>query len=372
MRTDNTIKAFFALVRGGLWEEEVHLSQYRDVLFNEVLKLAEEQSVVGLVAAGLEHVADEKVQKEIVLQFVGQALQLEQQNKAMNCFIGELIKRLRGDDIYTLLVKGQGIAQCYERPLWRSCGDVDLFLSDDNYEKARNLLLPLGKLTEPEEATKKHLSIKVGEWIVELHGTLRSGLSYKIDKMLDIIKKDVFYGGNVRSWNNGSTQVFIPSANCDVIYVFTHILQHFFKGGIGIRQVCDWSRLLWKYQEQIDANLLEKRVRKMGLISEWRAFGVFAVEYLGMPAEAMPLYSSEDKWERKASRIKSFIIEVGNFGHNRDTSYMMKYPYLQRKCISAWRRVKDMIRHARIFPLDSIRFLWGILFNGLKSTLKGE
>lgn len=38
----------------------------------------------------------------------------------------------------------------------------------------------------------------------------------------------------------------------------------------------------------INVGLIEARLKEMGLISVWKAF---AVEYLGMPGEAMPLYS---------------------------------------------------------------------------------
>mgnify|MGYP007016824113 CR=1 FL=1 len=34
----------------------------------------------------------------------------------------------------------------------------------------------------------------------------------------------------------------------------------------------------------------------MGLMSEWKAFGAYAVEFLGMPVEALPLYSADAKW----------------------------------------------------------------------------
>lgn len=56
--------------------------------------MAQEQSVVGLVAAGMEHVLDVKVPKEEVLQFVGQTLQLELRNTSMNSFIGELVDKM--------------------------------------------------------------------------------------------------------------------------------------------------------------------------------------------------------------------------------------------------------------------------------------
>ena len=74
MKKDNTINAFFALLRAGLWEKDVCLTGFGKIDYDRILLLAEEQSVVGLVAAGLEHVADVKVPKEVVLQFVGCAL----------------------------------------------------------------------------------------------------------------------------------------------------------------------------------------------------------------------------------------------------------------------------------------------------------
>ena len=189
-------------------------------------------------------------------------------------------------------MKGQGIAQCYEKPLWRSSWDVDLLLSDSNYEKAKSLLAPLATSVEEENKYTKHLGMIISGWEVELHGNLRSELSCKIDRGLDEITKDVFFGGNVRSWMNGKTQVFLMGPENDAIYVFTHILQHFFKGGIGLRQICDWCRLLWTYKESLNHDLIESRIRRMGLMAEWRVFAVMAVEYLGMPVEAMPLYHS--------------------------------------------------------------------------------
>ena len=257
MATDNTSLVFYALLRAGLWEKDVCISQFGEVNNYEVLRLAEEQSVVGLIAAGLEHVNDVKIPKEVALQFVGQALQLEQQNVAMNSFIAMLVDKLRKSDVYTLLVKGQGIAQCYERPLWRACGDIDFLLSTDNYEKAKVILLPLSSYTDTEEKYGKHIGLTIEQWKVELHGTQRCELSHRMDKVIDDVQKDIFFGGNVRSWLNGNTTVFLPSPNNDVIIIFTHFIKHFFKEGVGLRQICDWCRLLWTYREMIDVSLLE-------------------------------------------------------------------------------------------------------------------
>lgn len=399
VRLDNNTQAFFELVRAGLFPVHgegvmVNGSFFEDVDWSEVYRMAEEQSVVGLVSAGLDwfKIQDSrfKVPQTVVLQFVGQTLQIEQRNKAMNEFVARLIEKLRQNDIYALLVKGQGIAQCYEKPLWRSCGDVDLLLSEDNYEKAKKVLIPLASDVETEFTHFKHSGMTINGWLVELHGTLHSRLSGRVDRMVDGVQGEVFYGGKVRSVTFNANvnlnhndnikaasevQVFLPAPNEDVIFVFTHILHHFFFEGIGLRQFCDWCRLLWAYRDSLDVRLLEQRLRKAGLMSEWKAFAAFAVEYLGMPVEAMPLFNEDDNHndnlKKKAERICRFVMEVGNFGNNqrRDFSGMS---YMKRKFVSFWGRLSDMLRHFRIFPLDSIRFFGGVLRSGLHAAVRGE
>lgn len=368
MKLDNNQQAFFELTRAGLWEKDAQLLQYGNVDYDEVFRIADEQSVIGLVTAGIEHVQDVKVPQDIVLQFIGTSLQLEQQNKALNDFIVWLIETLRKEDVYTLLVKGQGIAQCYERPLWRASGDVDLLLSEDNYQKAKKVLSPLADNVEQEYKTFKHIGMTMkGDYVVELHGTLHSRLSKRIDRVIDGAQKDVFCGGNVRSWNNNGASVFLPSPDNDVVFVFTHILHHFYIEGIGLRQICDWCRLLWTYRSKLDLQLLESRIRKMGLMSEWKAFYNLANKYLGMPADEMPLYSCEKKWSKKAEKIMAFVLEVGNFGHNRIQS--LSDNYVSRKTVSFWNKAKDFGRHAMIFPIDSVKFFWHFLWNGVELAI---
>lgn len=369
----NSRRVFFELLKAGLWEKEVRLSTYIPVDFVALRQLADEQSVSGLINTGLAFVSDINISKKDLLQFVGRSIQLEQRNTEMNQFIEKLLNKFNEKGIKAYLVKGQGVAQCYERPLRRVSGDIDLYLNLENYENAKSYLMPLAASVEQEGVSVKHLGLTIDSFVVELHGTLHCGLSNKIDKQLDLIMNSVFEG-NVRTWINGQTQVQLPRADEEVVYVFTHILQHFYKGGIGIRQFCDWCRLLWQYQSSLDLPLLETRLRLLGLKTEWKAFGTFAVEYLGMPCEAMPLIDDNvcQCYKRKAKRIMEFIMEVGNFGQNRDLSYYEKYPYVIRKVISLGQRCKDLLHHASIFPIDSFCFIPYIVFDGLRNATRGE
>lgn len=372
MRTGKNHQAFFELLRAGLWEKEARLSQYNGIDYDAVMQLAEEQAVMGLVTAGLEHVSDVKVPQEILLQFIGQTLQIEQQNQGMNKFICMMMGKLKAAGVEGVLIKGQGVAQCYERPLWRCSGDVDLLLNDDNYEKGKAYLKGISE-TEPEEYSfNKEYITSVSGWCLELHGSLRCGLSAALNRGVDDIQREICDNHHVRFWNADGKNVPLPRENEDVLVIFTHYIKHFYKGGLGIRQICDWCRLIWTYREIIDSVLLEKRLKAMGLLCEWKAFTAYVIRYLGMPVEAMPLYSADGKWNNKAGKIHEFILVSGNFGHNQDGSYFANYPFIIRKTISMWKRVTALSKHARIFPLQTMRYLPHVLYTGMWSAARGE
>lgn len=361
MRYDiNTYDAFFALVRLGLWAdvESADLQNYgfeEPVDWDEVYQQAAEQSVVGLVLAGLER-SKVKPPQMLLLQWIGEVQIIEQRNKEMNGFIAELIEKLRKDDIYALLVKGQGVAQCYEKPLWRCSGDVDLLLSNNNYLKAKSALIPIASEVANENATTKHQALVINGFDVELHGKMPFSLSMRVEAGIDEVLDDLFCRGNVRSWDCNGTQFFLPSPDNDVILIFTHFLHHFFIEGVGLRQICDWCRLLYTYKDSLNFELIESRIRKMGLMSEWKAFYNLASRYLGMPDLDSRLMIQDSRFDKKADRIMGLVLESGNFGHNKDLSYRTRYSGMTYKIVAAWRRLKDFASLIPVFPLDAPRF----------------
>ena len=188
MEKSNTKYYFFTLLKWGLWEninvnKSLNENLFEGLDWGEVQKLAEEQSVVGLVAAGAGKIPTDLLPLVEKLTLLGKCQLIEQRNIEMNVFVADLVQRVCEAGIEAVLVKGQGVAQCYEKPLWRVCGDVDFLLSDDNYEKAKQFLLPLATNIGKEGDYSKHLGMTINSWSVELHGYLRCGLSKRIDRM---------------------------------------------------------------------------------------------------------------------------------------------------------------------------------------------
>ena len=383
-------KAFLALVSAGLWEKDVLLLPYHDIKWKEIYRLATEQSVLGLVLAGLEH-SEVKPPQNVLLQWIGEVQMIEQRNKEMNTYIAELIENLRKSDVYAILVKGQGGAQCYEKPLWRSSGDIDLLLSNDNYNKAKSTLIPIASEVANENTTTKHQALIINGFDVELHGKMPFSLSMRVEEGIDEVLNDLFCRGNVKSWDCNGTQVFLPAPDNDVILVFTHFLHHFFIEGVGLRQICDWCRLMWTYKDSLNRGLLESRIRKMGLMSEWKAFYNLASRYLGMPDYDLGLTGIESatsrhcsnkfcsehdsiadfmvcdsRFDKKADRIMKLVLESGNFGHNKDLSYRTRYSGMTYKIVAALRRLRDFASLIPVFPLDAPRFYVTYVFGKVK------
>ena len=361
----NNQEAFLAMLRAGLWEQKVRLSKSEDIDFYVISRLAEEQAVVGLIAAGIEHLEDVKVPQGLVLQLVGTTLQIEKQNTSMNTFIATLMEKVSSEGIYALLVKGQGVAQCYERPLWRTSGDVDLVMDELNYEAAKSYFKTICHEEGIEINNRLHIDYTIGSWVVELHGSLRNGLWDRMDKGIDQALHNSLSSENERLWNCNGTAIRLPLVDDDIIFVFTHILQHFFRNGIGMRQICDWCRLIWKYKDSLNHSLLESRIRNMRILTEWRAFAALAVYHLGMPKEYMPLFDSSLKYKNKGDRILSLIFHTGNLGHSRGLDYYKKYPNSIAKIISLYKNSQYSIKQIGIFPVDSIRGWWKMIVTGI-------
>jgi len=336
----NSLQVSLTLIQAGLWEKEARLLSYSDIDFNEVFLFAQKHAVVGLIAAGLEYVKDVNISQEVALTFAGSTLQLEQRNRDMNLFLASMIEKMRKDNIYTILVKGQGIAQCYSRPLWRTSGDIDFFFFRDSYNSAVDYFKKLSSNNTQDSRYTKTYTVILNQWSVELHGTLRSGLSSKIDQEIDLVQDEVFKHGDVRAWRDSNTYIFLPGVDSDLYLLFTHFVRHFYHNEFLLRQTCDWCRFIWTYKDKINVDLLEIRLLKTNLMSEWKAFGAFVIDYLGMPSEIMPFYEDTAKWHKKAEKI-------------------MRYVNSKKK----GNRVNNMIAISKIFPLNALRFMPSLLFN---------
>ena len=364
-------RLFFALLRSGLWDDAPELPDTApgEDDWKEVYSLSMSQTVVGLVTDGAAACPAGYVPKAVSLKLMSSLISTEKANAVIDSHVSRFVSLLEGSGVQPILVKGQAVAQCYIHPSGRMPGDIDLVIDPKQYEAAKAVISPIADSVGGEGLAYMHFGAMFGSVELELHGTVHTSLGRKINDVLDEAQALLHREGGYRIWNCLGTQVRIPSVDFDALFIFTHLLQHFFCGGLGLRQLCDWARVLHTHCAAIDRALLENRLTKMGILTEWKTFVGFLVDYLGLPEEEAPLYDT--RYRSKTGKLWAYIERVGNFGKKRGLRDRSKDPYLIRKVESMFVNSQDFLHHISIFPLDSLKFYWYYLRSGTLNVLKG-
>lgn len=362
---------FFALLRSGLWNEVPERVPFvAGTDWEALYRLAFEQTVVPLVTDGINRLPREflPADPERLDPFLGDLMMTAQRNRLLDSFIPGLFSALEG--IPVVLIKGQALAQDYPEPERRQPGDIDVLLLPSSYEAAKAVLLPKATKVLEEEREIWHQGMRFRSIEVEVHGSIGTLMSRKLDRKLAALLEDQFDGRSFPQVTIGGKGIPVPDADFNAVYVFVHFLHHYWSGGVGLRQFVDWMTFISVHKRDIHPVILEKRLADLGLLRIWRVFTGFAQEYLGCPAEKLPLAAEPDAG--KDARIWRYIRHCGNFGKNVDRT-RKEEPYLVRKVHSFWRLVvADRLRHFPVFPKESIRFFLGAFGYGLQRLAKGE
>ena len=366
-----TDRQFFALLRSGLWNEVPERAPFACGTDWEALHdLAYRQTVSPLVTDGINRLPKDLLpaEPERLDPFLRDLMATANRNRVLDAFIPKLFNALAG--IPVVLVKGQSLALDYPDPERRQPGDIDLLLLPSSYEAAKDILLPKATTVLDEEKEIWHQGMRFRSVEVEVHGSISTLMSRKLDRKLAALLEEQFDGRPFPVVSIGGAEIPVPDADFNAVYIFVHFLQHYWSGGVGLRQLVDWMTFVSVHKRDIHPVVLEVRLRDLGLLRLWKVFTGFAQEYLGCPVEKLPLAAAPDPG--KNARIWRYIRRCGNFGKNVDRS-RGKESYLVRKVHSLWRLVvADRLRHFRVFPQESVRFFIGAFGYGLQRLAKGE
>ena len=366
-----TDSQFFALLRSGLWNEVPERAPFAGGTDWEALHdLAFRQTVTPLVTDGINRLPKELLpaEPERLDPFLRDLMATANRNRVLDAFVPKLFDALAG--IPVVLVKGQALAQDYPDPERRQPGDIDLLLLPSSYEAAKDILLPKATTVLDEEKEIWHQGMRFRSVEVEIHGSISTLMSRKLDRKLAALLEEQFDGRPFPVVSIGGAEIPVPDADFNAVYIFVHFLQHYWSGGVGLRQLVDWMTFVSVHKRDIHPVVLEVRLRDLGLLRLWKVFTGFAQEYLGCPVEKLPLAAAPDPG--KNARIWRYIRRCGNFGKNVDRS-RGEESYLVRKVHSLWRLVvADRLRHFRVFPQESVRFFLGAFGYGLQRLAKGE
>ena len=327
---------------------------------------AERQAVVGVMLCGLEQLKEnrakcvESLPQGLMLQWIGEVMQIEQQNDVTTKSCLELCRQFENDGLKACVLKGQANHRYYPVQMAnrRNCGDIDIWV-----ETGSNSSINVGKVLDYVD---KHWE-RTGLCWLHCNFTEKDGVP------VEVHFHPSFFS---RPWMNRRLQKrFASIENCvkvvnvdgkkmpamkvekDMIYQMNHIFRHLIDEGVGLRQIVDYYFLLRYFNEHesptIDRKMsINNTIEKLGMKRFASALMYVLLELLGMPEEYLLCSVSE----KDGKFLMNEILMSGNFGLGdpRMTVLNKRSGYLRGRTNQAWRRFKRNMRFLTSYPGEVI------------------
>ena len=285
-------------------------------LTNEEWRLVTEffsrQSLDGLLADAVALLpALQQPPTEVKMPMIARQLQVERMNNVMNGELVAFTEALHSRNIPYLLLKGQGVAAFYPNPKHRMCGDIDLYVPREHLQEVHRGLIAFGANRDHENV--HHVCYHTRGIVWELHHNICYFQKKKREQtFMRYVQKAMQEQAYYVRVGEGEVCVLPPTTN--VVLLLAHIVDHFYCEGVGLRQLCDFTRLLYCKQAEINCDELLQMLDALSLTRAYRVFGYIAIHYLGMPGKVLLLQpTAEDVL--LAHRVMDNCLNGGNFGH---------------------------------------------------------
>ena len=303
-------KVFFQLLQLGLWNKNVSdlsLFPLLDGEWTRVLKIAEEQTVQGLIYCGINKLPLElQPSTALLMKLVICIDGIENGNNTQIKHIIELKKAFSTIGIAPILLKGQSVALYYQQPLQRAFGDIDFYFNKEEFSLINTRLKEKGvKMSKSADGsvvwTYKSSVIEHHNKLIDIDNP------FKQNFLKELIEKYRFSELQI-----GGDTIKVPDKYLNLLLQNSHILKHALGWGIGLRQLCDIAVSYNALSGKIDGEIIKEIYKKAG-IGKWsKLLHSFLVEYIGLDADKLP-YKGEFV---NSEELLELILKGGNFGYN--------------------------------------------------------
>lgn len=282
----------------------------------EMMSWAEQQAIVGIIYMGIKK-ADKTlgIPFDDLMEWIGYASQIETQNRLLNDRCVKVVKMFEDAGFKCCILKGQGNAMMYPNPLWRTPGDIDVYVTQKEQESQKEIAQYVRDKNPGAKAIYHHIDLGIVDGVeVEVHyrPSFLNNLIY--NRRLQGWFKMNADNTNLTDLPDGVGEIPVPSWEFNVVFQLCHIYQHVIKEGIGLRQIIDYYYLLKSEECRVkDEECSTSRtivLEHLGLTKIAGAVMWVLKEVLGL--EKKYLIAPVD--ERRGRFLLSEIMQGGNFG----------------------------------------------------------
>ncbi len=282
----------------------------------ELYKASQTQTVVGIMADGLERLPhDQLPMKELLLQWIGMCQIIEAQNALHQSVLIKTRDCLANGGVSVAFMKGLVCGTRYPNPKRRVSGDIDFVVAEKDFDKTLDLLEAIGTV-DRELIHEHHGMAFVDDVQLEPHYKVHNYQSPSVDDAMQRMFAEVFPKSLVEVKIGGEKiPAFPPAFECALLV--GHMVNHVYAEGLGLRQVVDLMMFIRKEHKNIKAEHCQRYLKMMQMERAFKVFAYVCEEYLGMSHKLLCLeYTAKEK--QFAGKLTEDILSVGNFGRGAD------------------------------------------------------
>lgn len=257
------MKQLFKLLQLGLQitdASSIDISEFATLSKEEwttIKEIAVKQSVSAVVLDGVNQlpIGYHHLSTEMKLEWIGEALQIEQRNRQQTSVMNEMASHWRHGGCRIMVMKGLANGVLYPHPEHRSPGDIDCYLINDNdnhnretYRIGNDIARAAG--ANVDESWYKHSVISYKGGTFENHQFFVTTRSVEKGKLLEKELKEEL--NTQTEFLPLSPLTVIPPVQWTAMFLTYHSCSHFMSEGLRLKQLLDWAMFLDKHQNDVD------------------------------------------------------------------------------------------------------------------------
>lgn len=351
------IDDFFQIVRLSIgttdhFEGPLSIDEWR-----ELFEMSKKQSLAGVCFEGIQRLsANQFHDEDLTMDWMGESVKIARENKKLDSQVATVTRKLEHSGFACCLLKGQGNALMYPNPSSRIPGDIDMWVRED----PRRPSLEECEIRRIIEFVRKNSSHKAKAAYHHIEGLVYDGteveMHYRPHFMQNLIHnarlQHYFQEHADDQFKHyveiGGQQIAIPTVEFNIVFQLSHIYQHLFHEGIGLRQVLDYYYLLKQYaasskEARTDWKPLFKR---LGLFHIASALMWILTEKLGMNKD----WAIVESDERRGRFVLKEILLGGNFGKYDERNAKFGHSPIGKNI----QRLSRDVRLMRYFPSEAM------------------
>ena len=315
-----------------------------------IYEMAKKQSLLGIVFDGIEKMGNAvRMDSDLLMTWVGKSKLIERRNLQLNEAVVKVSEYFQKNGFETCILKGQGNALMYPKPLHRTPGDIDIWVSG----KDSNIIRFVHSIAPNEKASYHHIDFPAYKGVsVEVHYRPCYLQNFVRNARLQQFFRERAEEQFLHRVDGEFGSFAVPTSHFNVVYQLVHVFGHLFQEGIGLRQILDYYFVVLKlhegltdFSDSLNFAALQWELKNLGLYEFAGAMMFVLHEVLGLEENKMIVPMDE----KRGKMLLEEILASGNFG-----KYDERYGFGHGAVGHNLQRLFRDLRLVRYYPAEAL------------------